>query len=445
MFLSNHRRSFIAFGTTGLVLAALAVWLLIAATASAATPRYVNATTGIDTGDCSNIGSPCLTISYAVTQSVAGDTINVAAGTYNETVTIPVGLTGLNLKGAQAGVAVAGRTAAGPAESTVNGGLAGLVIKVNAPNVTIDGFSLTDPSVTGGASIAIDVKTTGTSVVIQNNIIDNVKTTNASGTAQGIWLDGGPDGVQILGNQISNLQSPKSAQGILIGDSAAANSSDNVLIQGNTIKLITSINKGAYGVAVNNRFGASNLQIKSNTFDTLTGGGWLHAIGLEANTPGVLVKSNSFSGLSSPGADKTAVWFESEDTSFPSGNVNQNNFLTTSAGGIAVDPALPVGSVDGTCNWWGDASGPGPVASGTGALVSPKVTYSPWLIGPAPAAPCTGPLPTPNPNAVGGFVDVVTGGTGSGGAMGLSWPLAGLVAITAVGGSGIWLALRRRS
>jgi hypothetical protein len=50
-----------------------------------------------------------------------------------------------------------------------------------------------------------------------------------------------------------------------------------------------------------------------------------------------------------------------------------------------------------------------------------------------------------NPHAVGGLVDVVTGGSESGSSMGLSWLLAGLVAITAVSGSGLWVLLRRRS
>jgi hypothetical protein len=57
------------------------------------------------------------------------------------------------------------------------------------------------------------------------------------------------------------------------------------------------------------------------------------------------------------------------------------------------------------------------------------------------------PAPTANPSAVGGLVDVVTGGTGSGSAMGLSalGLLAMTVAITAVAGSGLWVLLRRRS
>ncbi len=58
------------------------------------------ATTGSDAGGntCLNAGTPCKTINYAIGQSVAGDTINVVAGTYNEMVQINKTLT---LKGAK--------------------------------------------------------------------------------------------------------------------------------------------------------------------------------------------------------------------------------------------------------------------------------------------------------------------------------------------------------
>lgn len=45
--------------------------------------RYV-ATTGIDFGNCGNSASPCRTITYAISQAVAGNTIEIAAGTYTE-------------------------------------------------------------------------------------------------------------------------------------------------------------------------------------------------------------------------------------------------------------------------------------------------------------------------------------------------------------------------
>jgi uncharacterized repeat protein (TIGR01451 family) len=64
--------------------------LALASTPSRATiagERWV-APAGTDSGDCSLQASPCQTIAYAVAQSVAADTINIAAGTYIAPLTI---------------------------------------------------------------------------------------------------------------------------------------------------------------------------------------------------------------------------------------------------------------------------------------------------------------------------------------------------------------------
>jgi hypothetical protein len=58
----------------------------------AAGTRYVSPF-GADTGNCSNAASPCETVTYAVSQSAAGDTINLAAGAYVEQVAITKSLT----------------------------------------------------------------------------------------------------------------------------------------------------------------------------------------------------------------------------------------------------------------------------------------------------------------------------------------------------------------
>ncbi len=66
----------------------------MAAPASAVTPvEFVNASTGHDTGACTDPASPCLTISYALTQAVSGATIKIARGVYREQVTIAKSVT----------------------------------------------------------------------------------------------------------------------------------------------------------------------------------------------------------------------------------------------------------------------------------------------------------------------------------------------------------------
>ncbi len=62
--------------------------------------------TGNDTGDCSIQASPCQTIAYAISQSAAGNTIHIAAGTYAQlpasNLTITAALNGLHLVGESA-------------------------------------------------------------------------------------------------------------------------------------------------------------------------------------------------------------------------------------------------------------------------------------------------------------------------------------------------------
>ena len=60
-------------------------------------------------------------------------------------------------------------------------------------------------------------------------------------------------------------------------------------------------------------------------------------------------------------------------------HVNRNKLTVSSANtGIAAEAGFS-SSVDGSCNWWGNFSGPGPIASGTGSKVTSNVEYSPWL------------------------------------------------------------------
>lgn len=108
-------------------------------TAAAGTDRYVS-NTGADAGNCSV--SPCFTIQYAVNQSVGGDTINVAAGTYNEQVKV----TTSNLTITGAGAAA---TTIRPATASVNSSslfsgadVAAIVVVDGATGVTFEGLTV---------------------------------------------------------------------------------------------------------------------------------------------------------------------------------------------------------------------------------------------------------------------------------------------------------------
>jgi hypothetical protein len=349
---------------------------------------------------------PSLVPFYPTIQSAVNDPscnpINVAAGTYPENVTIPIARSSLILNGAQAGNPVAGRTFA-VGESTITGtGLSLPDITIHAANVIIDGFSLENLN----QSTGILIKTTGDNALITNNIIQGIGGVFFAGNTQAIYLENGPDDVTVVGNKISFVEGVITSNGgVFIGDSTASNPSLRILIEGNTISDIHSGNKGAYAIHVNNgasiapsAIGFTTVTIRNNAITRLVGGGWTHAIGLEGDTPGVLVVGNDISNLVAP-SDAVAVWFE-DNRSFGTAKVNQNNFdVTIAVYGIAVHPALivafPNSIVDGTCNWWDSADGPGPVGPGTGARVTPNVDYTPWLIAPAPAGACVGGVSAP--------------------------------------------------
>ena len=336
---------------------------------------------------------------YPTIQSAASDptcdTINVAPGVYNENVVVNFPTT---INGAQAGNRYDERVGG---ESIVNGATPignVAVFSINAADVTIDGFTISN-TVTAGAATGIVVRGAGNDTAILNNIFDTITSpdTTANGTAQAIYLnEGGPDNVNIQDNEMKNIQSDRSAKGVLLGDNTVTNPSQNVKIEANFIHDVSSTTRGAYGISVAIEPNTSGLKIVDNDISDLTGGGWVHAIGLEGDTPGVEVLRNDISNLNdltpTVPSDSIAVFFQN-NPSFGTAEVHTNNFnVTVASYGIAVHPALSGGSVDGTCNWWNSPSGPTTTTNpgGTGAQVGPNVTYSPWLIAPAPEGDCFG-------------------------------------------------------
>ena len=93
--------------------------------------RWVNATGGVDTGDCSVQANPCLTIAYAIAQSNPYDRINIAKGTYDLTTNPPLSIT-------KEGLILQGYGAAQPKIERTTGGANQVLLVINgAKNVQV--------------------------------------------------------------------------------------------------------------------------------------------------------------------------------------------------------------------------------------------------------------------------------------------------------------------
>ncbi len=314
------------------------------------------------------VASPESTIQNAIDLATAGDNIKVCAGTYAENLNISKSL---NIIGAQAGVNVGGRTAGHATEATIQG-----LVSVNASDVSVKGFTLTNP---GGTNV-ITIPPTSSNTAISYNKIENVGATILSSNVHSIIFQNGADSVNISHNSFNNINAnAKSASAIGVLDSASTDPSNGLVIMDNTFTNIGSVSKGAYGIIINNKAGAPGARIINNTFSGLNGN-WTHAIGLETDVINPVVKDNNFSNLTvNAGSDVAAIFFEAD----PSSNtafIRNNRFEGTAFYGVAIHPdAVALGyTATAVKNWWGDASGPGLIAEGTGALVGPNVDYTPW-------------------------------------------------------------------
>jgi len=149
-------------------------------------------------------------IQDAIDNASAGDTIEVAAGTYNENVFITKTV---ELLGANSGVAYDGSRGD---ESIINGG-----VELNAPSIVLDGFKISGGGTLSGnqkAGIYIYGGTTGSRIL--NNILEGKGT--SLGDGPGIIFGYNTTNTEIKHNEISNWY-----QGTYI------NPSNNILFEHN--------------------------------------------------------------------------------------------------------------------------------------------------------------------------------------------------------------------
>jgi len=363
------------------------------------------ATTWNVPGDGSNtctVAVPsCNTIQGAVTAATAGDTINVAAGTYIENVNVNKSLT---LQGASSATAIV--TAAIASDH---------VFDVTANNVTISGFTAKGATGPGSAYAGLFIG----SGMTGSNIHDNILTGNEYGI---LLIEPASPLTTTPGNNTftSNTASSNSVSGIEMQNTygntftnnfANSNGSQGFKLYaarhntftGNTANFNgtpgTGSRVGFYLVATNggsnyntfiNNTANSNIErdgfrLRGSKYNTFTGNtassNGRAGIRLDFNCDNTSITGNSFTnnmqyGIqidddgSTPVIDSTTL------------TVGFNNITGNTLSGILYDNSG--GTIDATNNWWGCNAGPGGAGCDT---VSGNVDANPWLVLGISAAP----------------------------------------------------------
>ena len=170
----------------------------------------------------------------------------------------------------------------------------------------------------------------------------------------------------------------------------------NMVIDG-----VTLSNIGRIGIYVGSN--VTNAVISNNMYTGKGVGNWLD-YGIEVESGGIAtIIGNTVSnctGVANDGSTSAGIlattYFNPGTTATIIGNDIKDNTIGIAVGYDAADTTTVIAhynnftgneegvnstnaTVNATLNWWGSASGPGPVGPGTGDNVSTNVLYNPWL------------------------------------------------------------------
>jgi hypothetical protein len=350
---------------------------------------FVNASSS---GDGSPL-NPFQTIAAAIAATVAGGTVNVSAGIYNEhNININNALT---LNGANKDVPSGSRGSESRIQDILPG-TGSALINTLSDGITINGFELTAPM----ANNAIYCGENGPSNLnIKFNYFHDITTSRGSGTGYAInYRVNAPSTTNVnisdnIFNEVFNTTSLKGSAAIWLGQSTANGTVSNLTIERNTISNVKSgTGQDASGIYIGVAWGTGTGKVQSPVIgnNTITDiqGGVAYAIQLSGKTPGAVVSNNivnNIINLSSPSTAAFGVAIPSTNTGSATISVNNNSFTNVLYGIVNGT----VNTVDATYNWWGDASGPyDPKTTpntpnynnplGLGSAVTPYVAYNPW-------------------------------------------------------------------
>lgn len=274
---------------------------------------------------------PYCTIQEAVNASAAGDTIQVAQGTYNESVTVNKALT---IRGIQYGDNPLNGWLPEGVESRVDPA-GGVAFNVTAGNVVIDGFHIT------GSSDGIVTTAAGSGYRIQNNMFDgNTRAINlnSNGITQtrvqyNFFNANGGDAIRStagLRNALvdHNFFANHTNSSITLSDAATHN---NV-----TLTYNESLNDSTFA----NWYRTSNSTIHHNVVTGFTGVDW-GAISLGGANSNVSVHHNTITGRNNS-AILVVNYIAAVNTNL---SIDHNNTHSNAVDGIEIRPSSAGGSL----------------------------------------------------------------------------------------------------
>jgi len=341
----------------------LALFLTLGLNAALAHTWYVNGQSGNDSNQCTSPAAACKTIGHAISHSISGDSIAVAAGTYKQNLTIGFNLTivGANarttfLDGGHAGstVTISSATAhVNLAELTIRNGYGrsngggGIYNRgtLSITNVTVSG-NTSDDIVAASAGLGGGIYNSGTLAVVQTTVSGNTVTRARMGAVPyggGVYNTGK---LTITNSTIASNQAFDNWPSGAPYGGGIANVGGTVSISSSTISQNSALihtpfgTAGAYGGGISNP-GNTGVKMQNSILASNTSGGNCSGT---IGSLGFNLSSDATCKLNGPGDQKSI----NPQLGALLNNGGPTSTMAIAAGSPAIDAGNPSGCTDGS-------------------------------------------------------------------------------------------------